>query len=94
MPAKRSVTKKFVKYHNDGTLWAKGQTKDGKMTGYWEWFRKDGSLMRSGSFANGEQSGEWTTYAASGRLVKVTVMKGKKKGVARRIRLVAQSGSA
>ena len=79
MPPKRPKIEKFVKHHRDGTLWAKGQTQGRKMTGYWEWYRKDGSLMRSGHFDKGVQSGEWTTYAANGRVVKVTVMKGKKK---------------
>ena len=78
-PTSKSKTVPYVKKHRDGTLWAKGQTQGGKMTGYWEWYRKDGSLMRSGHFAKGVQSGEWTTYAANGRVVKVTVMKGKKK---------------
>lgn len=64
--------------HKDGTLWAKGQSIDGVMSGYWEWFRKDGTKMRTGYFENGEQVGEWTTYASDGRVVKVTVMKRKK----------------
>lgn len=65
-------------HHKDGTLWAKGQSIGGVMTGYWEWYRKDGSKMRSGHFENGEQVGEWTTYASDGRVVKVTLMKRKK----------------
>lgn len=63
---------KYIKRHNDGTVWAKGWMKNGKMHGKWTWFRKDGSKMRSGSFTNGKQTGTWTTYAASGRVVKVT----------------------
>lgn len=63
---------KYVKKHSDGTLWAKGFTKNGKMHGAWTWFRKDGSKMRAGSFKNGKQTGTWTTYAANGRVVKVT----------------------
>ena len=76
MASKKSSTKKL---HNDGTVWAKGQSAAGKMTGYWEWFRKDGSKMRSGHFEDGEQVGEWTTYARNGRVVKVTLMKVKNK---------------
>ena len=53
---KKPTPKKFVKLHNDGTVWAKGQTVDGVPTGYWEWFRKDGVRMRSGYFENGEQT--------------------------------------
>jgi antitoxin component YwqK of YwqJK toxin-antitoxin module len=79
MPAKRSPAKKHVHYHKDGTIWAKGQTIKGVMTGYWEWFRKDGSKMRSGYFEKGEQVGEWTTYDKDGKVYKVTVMKPKKK---------------
>ena len=79
MPTKRSKPKEHIHYHKDGTLWAKGQMKDGVMAGYWEWFRKGGTIMRSGSFENGEQVGEWTTYDKNGRVVKVTKMKPKRK---------------
>ena len=67
----------YTKYHNDGSLWAKGQMLDGVPTGYWEWFRKDGSRMRSGTFEDGQQVGEWTTYDRDGNVYKVTVMKRK-----------------
>jgi antitoxin component YwqK of YwqJK toxin-antitoxin module len=79
MPARRGAAKKHVHYHKDGSVWAKGQTINGAMTGYWEWFRKDGSKMRSGHFANGEQVGEWTTYDKNGKVYKVTLMKPNKK---------------
>jgi antitoxin component YwqK of YwqJK toxin-antitoxin module len=69
--------KKHLVYHNDGSIWARGQLRSGVMTGHWEWFRKDGTIMRSGSFENGEQTGTWTTYDKSGRVVKVTTMKRK-----------------
>jgi antitoxin component YwqK of YwqJK toxin-antitoxin module len=61
-----------VKYHNDGTIWAKGTMLMGKMEGYGEWFRKDGSKMRSGYFKNSRQSGKWTTYDCKGKVYKVT----------------------
>lgn len=72
MPEKGSEAEEYVKYHKDGSIWAKGQMIDGMQTGYWEWFRKDGSLMRSGTFEDGEQVGEWTTYRRDGEVVKVT----------------------
>ncbi len=68
-------TLSHIHRHKDGTVWAKGELKDGKMHGYWEWYRKDGSKMRSGTFVNGKQKGKWTTYAANGRVVKVTNFK-------------------
>lgn len=77
MPTKRRVPEKHVHYHNDGTVWGKGQNIDGVATGYWEWFRKNGSRMRSGWFENGQQVGEWTTYDRAGGIVKVTNMKSK-----------------
>lgn len=77
MPAKPKATQKYVHHHNDGTVWAKGQTIDGVATGAWEWFRKDGTRLRSGSFENGEQVGEWTTYDRAGSVLKVTKMKAK-----------------
>jgi hypothetical protein len=68
----KQVKKPFIKKHTDGTLWAKGQMLNGKMDGYWEWFRKDGTRMRSGYFKAGKPIGDWTTYAKTGRTVKVT----------------------
>ncbi len=32
--AVKSKTENFIKYHNDGTIWAKGKMKDGVATGY------------------------------------------------------------
>lgn len=65
----------YIKYHNDGTIWARGNMKNGQPDGYWEWFRKDGVIMRSGFFDKGEQVGEWTTYDKNGKVFKVTKMK-------------------
>jgi antitoxin component YwqK of YwqJK toxin-antitoxin module len=64
--------KPFVKHHNDGSIWARGQLLEGAPEGYWEWFRKDGTKLRSGYFKNGKQTGEWTTYDRKGRKYKVT----------------------
>jgi hypothetical protein len=64
-----------INYHKDGSIYAKGQMLDGKMHGYWEFFRKDGTIMRSGSFDREQQIGTWTTYDASGKPYKVTEMK-------------------
>lgn len=80
MPAvKKSAAKEKLVYHNDGSLWAKGQTRGGKLTGYWEWFRKDGVRLRSGYFEKGEQTGAWTTYDRQGKVYKVTLIKPKAK---------------
>lgn len=49
-----------------------GQTEDGELTGYWEWFRRDGSKMRSGHFDRGEPVGEWITYDRTGTPHKIT----------------------
>ena len=61
--------------HKDGSIRAKGHTKDDILTGYWEWFRKDGTKLRSGFFENGKQVGEWITYDAKGNPYKTTKMK-------------------
>ena len=71
----KSKSKNFIKYHNDGTTWAKGKMAGDVPEGYWEWFRKDGSIMRSGYFKDGKQTGEWTTYDRKGKVYKVTQMK-------------------
>jgi antitoxin component YwqK of YwqJK toxin-antitoxin module len=78
MAKKKSRAKRHVEYHKDGSLWATGQTLDGQLTGYWEWFRKDGTKMRSGHFENGQQTGEWTTYDKNGNVYKITMIKPKK----------------
>jgi antitoxin component YwqK of YwqJK toxin-antitoxin module len=71
----KSKLEKHVKYHKDGSVWAKGQTRGDLPVGYWEWFRKDGTRMRSGTFDDGgNQTGEWTTYDRSGAVYKVTDM--------------------
>ena len=75
MPATKTKTTEYIKHHRDGSIWAKGQMRDGVMTGYWEWYRKDGVIMRSGTFENGEQTGEWTTYDKTGQVLKVTMIK-------------------
>jgi antitoxin component YwqK of YwqJK toxin-antitoxin module len=76
---KKSKPEDHVRYHKDGSVWARGQTIGGVATGYWEWFRKDGVRMRSGTFERGEQVGQWTTYDKSGAVYKVTSMKPKPK---------------
>ncbi len=73
--ASGSQTLPFVKYHKDGSVWAKGQTRDGQLVGYWEWFRVDGTKLRSGTFENGKQVGQWTTYDRYGAAYKVTTFK-------------------
>jgi len=67
----------YIKYHKDGSLWAKGHMLDDKLHGYWEWYRKDGSRMRSGYFDRGKRVGKWTTYDKGGKVVRVTVFGGK-----------------
>lgn len=65
-----------IGYHKDGSIWNKGQTLDGQMHGYWQFFRRGGgAIMRSGSFDHGVQTGEWVTYDSSGKVFKITVLK-------------------
>ena len=66
---------KYIKYHKDGSVWAKGDMVDGQCEGYWVWFRKDGTKMRSGYFNNGQQVGKWITYDKAGKEYKVTIFK-------------------
>ena len=73
--SKKIKKTKYVKYHNDGTIWAKGTMGDDQPDGYWEWYRKTGVIMRSGYFDKGKQVGEWITYDAKGKVYKVTKMK-------------------
>lgn len=65
-----------IGYHKDGSIWNKGQMLDGKMHGYWRFYRKGGgAIMRSGSFDRGVRTGEWVTYDAEGKVYKITVLK-------------------
>jgi len=73
--SKKATNSKYVKYHNDGTIWAKGTMIGDEPDGYWEWYRKTGVIMRSGYFDKGKQVGEWTTYDTKGEVYKVTKMK-------------------
>jgi antitoxin component YwqK of YwqJK toxin-antitoxin module len=68
------MKEEHVRYHKDGSIWAKGALDDGVMEGYWEWFRKDGTKMRSGSFEKGKQVGEWVTYDKRGQPFKKTLI--------------------
>jgi uncharacterized protein YdhG (YjbR/CyaY superfamily) len=72
--SKSQASKKYIHYHKDGSIWAKGKIAGDKMDGYWEWFRKDGTIMRSGYFTKGKQTGEWITYDRKGKVYKVTKM--------------------
>ena len=58
--------------YDNGLPRFKGEYLDGKMHGYWEFFRKDGSLMRSGHFDREKQIGVWKTFARDGSPVKET----------------------
>jgi antitoxin component YwqK of YwqJK toxin-antitoxin module len=68
------MREEHIEYYKDGSVKAKGLFVDGKLDGYWEWFRKDGSKMRSGHFKAGEQTGEWITYDRQCQVYKVTNM--------------------
>ena len=61
-------------FYENGLPRFKGEYLDGKMHGYWEFYRKDGSLMRAGSFDREVQVGTWKTFDRSGALVKETEM--------------------
>jgi len=62
-------------FYDNGLPRFKGDHKNGKMQGYWEFFRKDGSLMRSGYFDEDKQVGIWTTFDRNGKVVKTTDFK-------------------
>ena len=57
-------------FYDNGLPRFRGNYVDGKMHGFWEFFRKDGSLMRSGYFDKERQVGVWKTYDRTGNLVK------------------------
>ena len=76
-PAKKATARKAprqtrIEHHKNGSVRAKGTTRDGQLDGYWEWFRLDGTMLRSGHFEMGRQTGEWTTYDTGGKPYKVT----------------------
>lgn len=59
-------------FYENGLPRFKGEYLDGKMHGFWQFFRKDGSLMRSGSFDRERQIGVWKTFDREGKLLKET----------------------
>ncbi len=59
-------------FYENGLPRFNGEYQNGKMHGYWEFYRKDGSLMRSGTFDEDVQVGVWKTFARDGSLVKET----------------------
>ena len=61
--------------YDNGLPRFKGDYLDGKMHGYWEFYRKDGSLMPSGNFDREVQVGVWKTFDRAGALVKETTFK-------------------
>ena len=67
--------KERIDRHKDGSIRAKGHTKDDILTGFWEWFRKDGTKLRSGFLEDGRHVGEWTAYDAAENPYKITKMK-------------------
>jgi len=69
--------KKYIEYHTDGSIHAKGFMTGGVPDGYWEWFRLDGTRLRSGYFKKGDQVGEWVTYDKKGKVYKVTTFDAK-----------------
>jgi len=78
MAASKSRPKPSIYRYNDDSIWAKGQTVDGVMHGYWEWFHKGGG-PRSGSgyFDHGVKTGEWIRYDKQGKVLKRIEMKPK-----------------
>jgi antitoxin component YwqK of YwqJK toxin-antitoxin module len=71
----KATRKKRTEHHKNGSVRAKGTTRDSELDGYWEWFRTDGTIMRSGHFEIGQRVGEWTTYDKAGAVYKVTRLK-------------------
>ncbi len=70
--SKNTKKKNHTEYFKDGGIRAKGTFKNGKLDGYWLWFRKDGTKLRSGYFINNKQTGKWTTYDQKGKVYKIT----------------------
>jgi len=64
---------KHIKYHQDGSVLAKGYLKDGKLDGYWKWYRHDGSKMKVGYFKEGKRAKDWMRYDKNGKLIKKPV---------------------
>ncbi|QZT36996.1 TonB family protein [Halosquirtibacter xylanolyticus] len=46
----------YTEYYENGALMGKGEYKNGKKTGNWEWFRKDGTKASSETYQNNRQT--------------------------------------
>ncbi|MDC1106402.1 TonB family protein [Prolixibacteraceae bacterium] len=56
----------YTEHHTNGALLGKGEYKNGKKTGHWEWFRKDGTKASSVTYHNGKRTNT-TCYDKEGR---------------------------
>ena len=65
----------YLEYYEDGSVFGKGNGKDGKQNGEWIYFHKNGQRMATGFWENGIQDGEWIYYREDGRMEKTETIK-------------------
>ena len=58
----------WVKYHDNGQLWSKGEYKNGKKEGSWVLYWDNGQLHDTGEYKNGKKEGPWVAYWSNGGL--------------------------
>ena len=57
-------------YYENGNLRVKGNFKDGKENGLWEWYSENGQLEKKGNYKEGlREDGLWEFYYKNGQLI-------------------------
>ena len=57
-------------YYENGNLRVKGNFKDGKENGLWEWYSENGKLEKKGNYKEGlQEDGLWEFYHKNGQLL-------------------------
>jgi MORN repeat variant len=58
-------------WHPNGQLWSRGEWRDNKREGLWEYFTETGVLSQRGEHLDGKMSGEWVTYHDDGTVASI-----------------------
>ena len=66
--ARIPFTGAVVEFRGDNQLWHRGNYKNGKMHGLWEYYYEDGQLWWKKNYKNGKLDGLWEHYYEDGQL--------------------------
>jgi antitoxin component YwqK of YwqJK toxin-antitoxin module len=61
----------FREWWDNGELWKKGEYKDGKQVGLWEFRSRAGEVVKKGTFVDGRPDGQWSYLRKDGTLQRI-----------------------